>query len=228
MRKLYHVPVIHVSADLGAVAPAVDRKSAEICGKKRWGKHKQSVLKYWDGLDEFFKRMDARNLKIYQDGLMAGGELGRRIIEEGAGRGSRNHEIVLDLIQRGAQLRKTEDAGLLKQEYEQILEMAQQSSAWERTVAPVGGEFGRDRLLKKRDRFIAETINETLLADETGVLFMGAFHDVISQLTPDIEIEAIKQREKVAAYFRCLISGGDEKTFDRLAAYLTRPPMIND
>lgn len=88
----------------------------------------------------------------------------------------------------------------------------------------MGSEFGRDRLLKKRDRFIAETINETLLADETGVLFMGAFHDVISQLAPDIAIEAVKQRAKEAAYFRCLVSGGDDKTFDRLAAYLTRPP----
>ncbi len=228
MRKLLHVPVLHVSADLGSVAPFMDKKSAEICGKVRWEKHKQSVSKYWNGLECFFKQMDARDLKIYQDGLTADGEPGLRIIERGASRGSRNHEIVLDLVRRGARILKTEDEGLLKQEYEQLLGIVKEGSARERSTASVTNELSREELLEERDRFIAGTVNHTLVEGETGVVFIGAFHNVLPLLARDIKVDEIKQRDKVAAYFRHLIAGGDEKTFDELAAYLSQPPMTGE
>ena len=123
MRKLIYVPVIHVESDLGSISPAVDKRSAEVCGRDRWEKHKQTVTALWDVIEEFFKRLEASHLKIYQDGLMAGGELGQRIVDEGAKRGSRNYLIVLDLIKRGAEIRKTEDVELLKEEFNQLLKL---------------------------------------------------------------------------------------------------------
>ena len=221
MRELIYVPVIHVESDLGSIAPVIDKRSAEVCGKERWEKHKQVIITFWDGIEEYFRKLDAGNLRIYQDGLMADGELGRKIIEEGARRGSKNHQIVLDLVKRGAEIRKTEDVALLKEEYSRILKLAQSKSLWEKTTAYIGYRFHKDRLMEKRDSFIAETINETLKEKERGILFIGAFHDVFSYLAADIEVKEVKSREKVRDYFRLLISGGNEEKFDQLADYLT-------
>ena len=220
MRKLLYVPVIHVDSDLGSIAPAIDKRSTQICGRERWERHKQIVSTFWDNIEKYFKKQDAGKLKIYQDGLMADGELGQKIIEEGAQKGSRNYRIVLELIRRGAEIRKTEDVALLKEEYNRIIKLAQSKSLWERTTAYIGYRFHRDKLMDKRDRFIADTINQTLKAEEMGVLFIGAYHDVLSLLVDDIAIEEVKKREKVKAYFKMLISGGDEEKFNELGEYL--------
>lgn len=220
MRKLLYVPVIHVDPDLGSIASTIDKRSAEICGRQRWEKHKQTLTTFWDEIEEYFKKLDARNLKIYQDGLMTDGDLGQKIIEEGASKGSRNYRIVLDLIKRGGEIRKTEDIALLKEEYAQILKLAQSKSLWERTTAYIGYRFHRDRLMDKRDRFIARIMNETLKDGETGVLFMGAYHDVLPHLAEDVVVEEVKKCEKVRDYFKILISGGDDGRFNQLAEYL--------
>ncbi|MBU0698011.1 MAG: hypothetical protein KKE59_01080 [Proteobacteria bacterium] len=220
MRKLLYVPVIHVDTDMGSIAPTIDKRSGEICGRDRWDKHKQIVATFWDQIEEYFKKLNAGNLKIYQDGLMAAGDLGQTIIKEGAGKGSRNYLIVLDLIKRGAEIRKTEDIALLKEEYDRILKLAQSKSLWERTTAYIGYRFHKDRLMEKRDRFIADTINQTLKVGETGALFIGAYHDVLSLLAGDIAVEEVKKTEKVKEYFKMLISGGDQERFEQLSEYL--------
>jgi len=221
MRELIYVPVIHAESDLGSIAPVIDKRSAEVCGKERWEKHKKTVVTFWDIIEKFFKNLDAAGLKIYQDGLMADGELGQKIIEEGARRGSKNHQIVLDLVKRGAEIRKTEDVVLLKEEYSRILKLAQSKSLWEKTTAYIGYRFHRDKLMDKRDLFIARTINETLKDRESGLLFIGVFHDVRPHLAEDIAVREVKDRKKVGDYFRLLISGGDKEKFDQLADYLT-------
>ena len=231
MRQLLYVPVIHVESDLGSIASAIDKRSAEICGRKRWEKHKQTVTIFWDEIEEYFKKLDSTNLKIYQDGLMADGELGQKIIMEGVKKGSRNYQIVLDLIKRGGEIRKTEDIALLKEEYGRILKLAQTKSLWERTTAYIGYRLHKDSLMEKRDKFIATTINETLKEEETGVLFIGAYHDVFPHLVKDVEVKEVKNREKVKGYFKVLISGGDERKFEQLAEYLVqspRPPRLSE
>jgi len=220
MRKLIYVPVIHVESDLGSIAPAIDKRSTQICGKERWERHKQTVSIFWDNIERYFKKLNADNLKIYQDGLMADGELGQKIIEEGAEKGSRNYQIVLDLIRRGAEIRKTEDITLLKEEYNRILKLAQSKSLWERTTAYIGYRFHRDKLMDKRDRYIADTIDKTLKEGETGAIFIGAYHDVLSLFAKDIAIEEVKKTEKVRDYFKMLISGGNEEKFNELGEYL--------
>jgi len=227
MRQLLYVPVIHVESDLGSIASAIDKRSAEICGSQRWEKHKETVNIFWDEIEEYFKSLDAGNLRIYQDGLMADDELGHKIIQEGAKRGSRNYQIVLDLIERGGEIRKTEDIALLKEEYGRILKLAQTKSLWEKTTAYIGYRFHKDQLMEKRDKFIATTINETLKEEETGVLFIGAFHDVIPHLTKEIAAEEVKNRQKVGDYFKVLISRGDKRKFEQLAEYLTSEVTSN-
>ncbi|HNY33468.1 MAG TPA: hypothetical protein PKK68_02315 [Methanothrix soehngenii] len=46
----------------------------------------------------------------------------------------------------------------------------------------------KDRLLLERDLFIARAIDATLPEGETGLLFIGAAHDVLSKLAGDIEV----------------------------------------
>ena len=46
----------------------------------------------------------------------------------------------------------------------------------------------RDLLLAKRDAFIAGRIDQTLLAGETGILFMGMLHNLAGGLPADIQV----------------------------------------
>ncbi|MDI6688736.1 MAG: hypothetical protein QME06_11010 [Desulfobacterales bacterium] len=220
MRKLLYVPIIHVGSDLGSIAPDIDKRSTQICGIERWERHKQTVSTFWDNIEKYFKKLNADNLKIYQDGLMADGELGLKIIEEGAQKESKNYRIIVDLIRRGGEIRKTEDIALLKEEYNRILKLSQSKSVWERTSAYIGYRFHKDRLMMKRDKFIAGAINQTLKEKETGVLFIGAYHDVIPLLAEDIVVVELKKTKKVSEYFKELIFGKDEERFEELAEYL--------
>ena len=186
MKQLLYVPVIHEEADLGSVAAPAGKKSLEFFGKARWERHKEIVTLFWDGLSDYFSQIDPTGLRIYQDGLAAGGELGRRIIEEGAARGSRNYQIVLDLIRRGGEIQKTEDIEILKKELERILQCIQNDSLDKKDPNPVEKRLEGDTLMEERDKFVAKTIGDTLKERERGVLFMGAFHRVIHYLPEDI------------------------------------------
>ena len=217
MRKLLYIPIIHVDSDLGSAATSVNKRSVEICGKELWEKHKGVVTLFWDKISDYFTKLDAGDLEIYQDGLMADGELGRRIIEEGAKRESRNYQIILDLIERGGEIRKTEDIELLKKELHRILQLAQADPEIEAGAA-LQNRLDGERLMEERDRFIAKTINETL--NDQGALFMGGFHNVLPNLADDVEVREIKSHAKVRDYFKTLISGGDKETFDHMAEYM--------
>jgi hypothetical protein len=46
----------------------------------------------------------------------------------------------------------------------------------------------RDTLLEKRDRYIADRINGTLGAGESGILFMGMLHEVARYLDYAIDV----------------------------------------
>jgi hypothetical protein len=223
MRKLLYVPIIHMESDLGEMASAIDSQSASLCGKEMWAKHKETVAKFWESIAGYFATVDTSNLKIYQDGLPVDGELGRRIIEQGAKRGSKNHQIILSLMERGAEIRKTEDPSLLKDEYKNITGLVQSKSASEKAMAYVNYELQRDQLTKRRDKFVAKRIAETLKEGETGVLFMGSYHNISSYLPKDIIVEQLKERKRVNAYFKQLVSLGERKRLEQLAEYLASP-----
>ena len=223
MRQLLYVPIIHMESDLGEMASAIDRQSASLCGEERWAKHKETVAKFWDNIAGYFAAVDTANLKIYQDGLPVDGELGRRIIEQAAKRGSKNHQIILSLIERGAEIRKTEDPALLKAEYENITGLIQSKSDSEKTKAYANYELQRDKLTKQRDKFVAKIIGESLKEGETGVLFMGSYHNISLYLPKDIMVEQLKERKRVNAYFKEMVSRGEGKSLEQLAEYLVAP-----
>ena len=76
-------------------------------------------------------------------------------------------------------------------------------------------------LLKKRDNYIAKKIDETLNHGETGILFVGAYHDIIPKLAKKIQITEIKEVKKIRDYQRLLLSVRKNKEeFEKLAKYL--------
>lgn len=226
MRRLLYVPIIHGGPDMGRVGAALAQKTATISGPERWEAHQETMRQFWDGVEVFLRSLDPGQLKLYQDGLAIGGKVGRQIVEETAGQGSRNHQLVLGLLNSGAELRKTEDPVLLLQEHQNLLGLLQQDSAGERRWGSEMYRSQRDRLTEQRDKFIAQTINTTLKEPEIGVLFIGAYHHVASYVAEEVSVEEIKDATKVKAYFEELVLGHDAKKLEELREYLISPIRV--
>jgi len=192
MRKLYLVPVLHMNADMGSLASTLDETAKAEFGQEVWQKHKGAVSSFWDSIGQFFDVLDVKGFKIYQDGMVADGADGLRIIREGISQGSKNFEIIGKLLQRGAVLVKTEDLGLVKQEYVYIAKIAHSKSPKEKEVWSLRYKVAQGRLLRQRDDYIAKRIRDTLSEGETGILFIGAYHDIPSRLPEDIQVAQVK------------------------------------
>jgi len=215
------IPIIHMSADLGTLAPAMDRRGIVELGKDFWLRHKETVTRFWDSIAEFLNSLEVKGSKIYQDGLIADGEMGIRIVEEGVKEGSKNYEIISGLLKRGASLVKTEDLSLVKKEYDSLSKIVRSKSSGGKMISSLRYKLLQGKLLKERDDFIAKRIDETLGDGEVGILFIGAYHDVIPKLPQDIEIREVKKAEKVREYQKLLSNPRrDEGRFKQLTEYL--------
>jgi len=63
---------------------------------------------------------------------------------------------------------------------------------------------------------------------ETGILFIGAYHDVIPKLPQDIEIKEVKKAEKVKEYQKLLSNlRRDKEHSKRLTEYLISPVTLD-
>jgi len=221
MRTLTYVPIIHTSADLGSLAKDVTKRGIAGLGEGVWEKHKGAVEKFWDIISDYFDSIDVSGMKVYQDGMVADGEVGQRIVEEGVKSGSRNYELVARLLKRGAVLVKTEDFKLVKEERDRLLALTQAKSILQKLTAFIKYKLVKDRLLNKRDRFIAKKIDETLYHSEKGILFIGAYHDIKQKLPKDIQIREIKDTEKIKEYQNLLpFCNKRKERFEELGGYL--------
>jgi hypothetical protein len=221
MRTLFYVPIIHTSADLGSLAEDVNRRGITGLGREVWEEHKKTVEGFWDALSYYFDSLDVSGMKIYQDGMVAEGEIGEKIVEEGIKAGSKNYELVSKLLKRGAVLVKTEEFKLVKKEHEQLLAITRAKSIFKKLIVFIKYKLVKDRLLDKRDEFIARRIDETLDRDETGILFIGAYHNIKKKLPKDLHIKEIKNAEKVKEYQRLLPFYQKKKLiFEELGRYL--------
>jgi hypothetical protein len=233
MRTLIYVPVIHTSADLGSIAEHVAKKGISDLGQELWEKHKRTVEGFWDAVSDYFESMDVTGVKIYQDGMVADDEVGRKIVEDTARAGSKNYQLILRLLDRGAVLIKTEDLSLVRKEYDRLKAIVRAPSITRKLIAFVKYRLIRTALLNKRDAFIAETIEQTLRAGEKGILFIGAFHRVKKKLTggsrpspsaptsAPVRVIEIKEAAKVKKYQELLpFYRKRQRLFDELGAYL--------
>jgi hypothetical protein len=210
---------------MGSIAPILSEISAVALGKELWDKHQKTISKFWDSIARFFDSMEISNFKIYQDGLVAAGEDGLRIVNEGVRQGSVNYEIISGLLRRGAILIKTEDISLVKREYGYIKKLTGAKSLREREAAALRYKLAQRKLLEERDNFIARTIDGTLQEGDTGILFIGAYHEVLSKLPADIRVVQVKEVTRVREYHRVLtsISIETQAQYQQLAEYLISP-----
>ncbi|MBU4345752.1 MAG: hypothetical protein KKH29_00310 [Candidatus Omnitrophica bacterium] len=222
MKTLTYVPVIHTSADLGSLAREVTKRGIAALGEEFWMRHKTTVECFWDIISDYFESQEASGAKIYQDGMVAEGEIGQKIIEEGLNLGSRNYELVDSLLKRGAILVKTEDFNLVKEERDRLLAITEAKSISKKIAAFIKYKLLKNKLLNKRDRFIADRINATLNQGEKGILFIGAYHNVKDWLSRDILVVTLKDPEKVKEYQSLLpFYRKNKERFEELVKYLT-------
>jgi len=161
-------------------------------GTQRWEEHNNIIEDFWQGIRKkvFELNLDYSRTRLYQDGLpICGKEMD--LVEELVKMGSPNHQILMELIHLGARLEGTEDPKLLLEEYHFLKNGI---------VDPKNQQTRRryqqsaNKILQKRDSYIAHRINETLRGGETGLLFIGIAHRVDKKLSKDIGTDYIIYR----------------------------------
>lgn len=191
-------------------------------GETLWKRHQETVLGFWDAIAGYFDSIDASGIKIFQDGMVADGETGIAIVREVVKTGSRNYQIISELIRKGAILVKTEDFNLVREERDWILKITQAKNRAQKLDAAIKYKLVKDNLLNKRDKFIAAQINNMLQEGEEGVLFIGAFHNVRKWLQKDIVVKEVKGINKVKEYQKLLpFYRSNKDRVERLRMYLT-------
>lgn len=221
MRTLVYIPVIHTSADLGSLAEYVTKKGIADLGEDVWKEHRRAIEGFWDAISHYFDSVDVFGIKIYQDGMVAEGEVGQKIVEEGVKSGSKNYEVISRLLQKGAILVKTEDFNLVREERDRLLAITQAKSISQKIKEYIRYKLTKNKLLNKRDRFITKRIDEDLNQGETGIIFIGAYHNINKWLPKDIKIKEIKDANKVREYQRLLpFYNKNKERFEELSRYL--------
>jgi len=221
MRELIYVPVIHASADLGSVAKEATRRGIAGLGNDTWEEHRKTVDGFWDVISHYFDLIDVAGMKIYQDGMVADGEVAEKLVEQGVKTGSKNYELVARLLKRGAILVKTEEIKLVKQELDRLLAITQAKSLSKKLMAFIRYKLIKNRLLNRRDEFIAKRIDETLDHGEQGIIFIGAFHNIKRILPKSVQVVEVKHTEKVREYQKLLpYCQKNRERFEELRKYL--------
>ncbi len=187
IRRLIYFPIVHNLADMGALSESVRKVSVKKIGRLGWKRKVNLIDKFWDEIERAIDGLPLTfpQVRIYQDGLPVS-EKASDIVRELAKSGSRNHALLLRLIDKGAQLMGTESLELLLEEYEMArrgLESQGPKAAKAHDTSPAASLLGR------RDRFIAQRINETLMAGEVGIIFLGMLHDLKPWLATDIQVD---------------------------------------
>jgi hypothetical protein len=191
---LYVIPIVHNEADLGSLAEATRRNSAGA-DARAWGLKQVAIAQFWKQVRTWCSRLPANlsSFRLYQDGLPVCGTE-RAIVEELAAKGSENHRLLLELLERGATLEGTESGPLLVEEYNLAVAMLNPANA---PVSAAGVAVATrprsEQILHDRDRFIADRIAATLKPGETGLLFLGYLHDVTSRLPAALDVQKVSR-----------------------------------
>lgn len=192
MRALIYVPIIHGEADLGQLGRALPQRPDAA-------RLRLAVDAMWQGLTERVLSLPLpyERTRLYQDGLpvCAPGPGGAapvdeaRIVRDVAAQGSRNHQLLLRLMERGATLMGTEDPPLLVRELRRVRALLGAEALPKEAQEALLREG--DELLSARDAFIARRIDETLREGETGVAFLGLLHRVDELLPGGFSVQHI-------------------------------------
>lgn len=195
MRYLIYVPIIHTEADLGSMAEFFEKEFKKKYAEYNYKAHVDAIEAMWGGIVERLKNLDInwKKVKLYQDGLPVCGRE-KDIVYDLARKGNINHKLLVDLISRGAHLEGTEDRELLLREYDYLQRIFKMKNPTEKNKIVKEYQQTSNKLLEKRDRFIAQRIAKTLKMDETGILFIGMLHKVDRYLQKNIVVRFLIHR----------------------------------
>lgn len=184
-RKLIYIPIIHTQADMGALREHVKKASLTKLGLTGWKRKITLIDKFWTEIEKIIDGLSLpwSRVRIYQDGLPVSGKESQ-IVAELARSGSRNHALLLRLVNAGAALTGTESLELLLEEYDHV----KRTLGVKSRAVPVSEKSTSASILKRRDEFIAKRINETLLPGEVGIVFLGMLHSLEPWLDKDIQL----------------------------------------
>jgi len=188
-RRLIWIPIIHTQADLGNMAELVRNLYVQKMGRAKWAKHVADIDRMWREIRTRIEKrhLDYAQVRLYQDGLPTCGHE-EQIVRDLARAGSQNHQLLADLMRRGATIMGTESPELLLEEYNLARETLVASGGGQpRKPSPRQSQISK-AVLERRDKFIAERIAQTLQPGETGLVFLGVLHSLAGRLPPDIEV----------------------------------------
>ena len=186
---MIHIPIVHDQADLGSLNESVRNLTVQKKGLQGWRTSRERVDLIWRRIEDFLESLSLpyENVRVFQDGLPVC-DFEMNIVKELSDKGSRNHQILQRMSERGAEIMGTESPDLLVKEY-QLAKVALSVKSPMRKQKVDADRKRRSRfLLSKRDQFIASRINETLLEGETGILFLGMLHSIFQWLNEDIKV----------------------------------------
>jgi len=185
-RMLIYFPIVHTQADMGALGESVKKATLRKIGRLGWKRKVELIDQFWTAIERSIDNLSLSfdRVRVYQDGLPISGKESD-IVKQLAKSGSRNHAVLLRLMDKGAHLMGTESLELLLEEYEQAKKDLAGSSSHGKSDDDGSGSVS---LLDRRDRFVAERINETLRQGEVGIIFLGMLHDPQPWLDQDIEV----------------------------------------
>jgi len=196
MKKLFYIPIVHNSADLGSLGSQLSSEGARKYGDSLWKDHLEQVDKSWNNVEiEIFKQLKRTpftKVKIYQDGLPVVDEIGIKIVNDTAKNGSKNYLIIERLLARGAKLELAEDKALLLKEYYLLADINNAETPEKQMESFLTYQNMSQELLNSRDVFIANQINMTLQVGEWGIAFFGASHSIVDKINKDIKVVVIQ------------------------------------
>ena len=188
-RILIYIPIIHTQADMGALSDQVRQAILHKLGKRGWNRKMNLIDTIWTKIEHVIESLPFpyEKVRLYQDGLpICGREI--EIVTELAKAGSRNHQLLLRLVGKGAMIMGTESSELLVEEYDLVKQILTAKDILKADERESYHNTLRNCLLKRRDQFIADRINSTLQSGETGVLFLGMLHSLNNRLEKDIRV----------------------------------------
>ena len=168
-RRLVHVPILHSPADMGSMGEGMASAIIDRFGRRRWDEYLALLDGFWQtvrtGLEEL--GLDYRQVDLYQDGLpVCGKELD--LVKRAAAAGSENHQLLLDLVARGATLMGTEDPKLLLDEYRDVKVALKDGIGGTFSPRQPAGVSRHKETLSKRDAYIGRRIGESLRPGRMG------------------------------------------------------------
>jgi len=188
-RRLIWIPIIHTESDLGSLYEPIRRLYVRKAGAKGWTQRAKAVDQMWATIREEIEGLDLNyeKVRLYQDGLPTCGREAQ-LVRQIAQAGSVNHQILVDLMEKGAALTGTESPKLLLEEYELVRQHLKSADGG--AGGPSAPRLRRlsKEMLDRRDRYIADRIGRTLRTGETGLVFLGLLHSLRGRLPHDIAV----------------------------------------